>query len=42
MTANVQSLAEGPADNVVPVKRVLPKPFDIGELVAHVRECCED
>jgi DNA-binding response OmpR family regulator len=42
MTANVQSLVEAPADNIMPVKRVLPKPFDIRELVAHVRECCED
>jgi two-component system, OmpR family, alkaline phosphatase synthesis response regulator PhoP len=42
MTANVLSLADAPVDNVMPVKRVLPKPFDIQELVAHVRECCEE
>lgn len=39
MTANVQSLdADGVAK--LPVKRVLPKPFDIRQLVTHVRECC--
>ena len=38
MTANVQSLDQ--ADHTLPVKRVLPKPFDIRQLVSHVRECC--
>ncbi len=38
MTANVQSLDDG-ADTL-PIKRVLPKPFDIRQLVSHVRECC--
>lgn len=38
MTANLQSLEQ--ADATLPVKRVLPKPFDIRLLVTHVRECC--
>ncbi len=38
MTANVQSLDDG-ADTL-PIKRVLPKPCDIRQLVSHVRECC--
>lgn len=38
MTANVQSLDE--AQSSLPVKRVLPKPFDIRQLILHVRECC--
>lgn len=38
MTANVQSLDD--THKSLPVKRVLPKPFDIRQLVSHVRECC--
>ena len=38
MTANVQSLDDAHAE--LPVKHVLPKPFDIRQLVSHVRECC--
>ena len=37
MTANVQSAEDVDA---LPVKCVLPKPFDIRKLVDHVRECC--
>jgi two-component system response regulator ResD len=37
MTANVQSAEDVDA---LPVKCVLPKPFDIRKLIAHVRECC--
>lgn len=37
MTANLSSAAESPhADKVA---QVLPKPFDIRELIAHVRQC---
>jgi len=39
MTANIHSLEE--TTDALPVKRVLPKPFDIRQLVSHVRECCE-
>ncbi|HEX7151731.1 MAG TPA: response regulator [Thermoanaerobaculia bacterium] len=39
MTANLQG-AESTVD-AAPVFRVLPKPFDIRELVSHVRECHE-
>jgi two-component system response regulator ResD len=37
MTAN----AQGASDTVSarPVFRILPKPFDIGQLVSHVRDC---
>lgn len=38
MTASLQSAAA--AVDALPVKCVLPKPFDIQKLVAHVRECC--
>jgi DNA-binding response OmpR family regulator len=39
MTANLNTAAESPhADKVA---RVLPKPFDIRQLVAHVRQCVE-
>jgi DNA-binding response OmpR family regulator len=38
MSANLQSALE--TTRVPAVRRVLPKPFDIRELVAHVRECC--
>jgi DNA-binding response OmpR family regulator len=37
MTANRQGAAETAAEPAV--VRVLPKPFDIGELVEHVRAC---
>ena len=37
MTANLQSLDEA---DTLPVKRVLPKPFDIRQLISQVRECC--
>jgi DNA-binding response OmpR family regulator len=37
MTANLQKADEAGAAK--PVFRVLPKPFDIHELVTHVREC---
>jgi CheY-like chemotaxis protein len=37
MTANVQSGYE--TATAKPVFRVLPKPFDIRELVTHVKEC---
>ena len=40
MTANTQLLADAHPAEALPVKRVLPKPFDIRELVEHVRECC--
>ena len=36
MTANLQSAAE--AKQSRPVYRVLPKPFDIRELIAHIQE----
>lgn len=39
MTANMQGAAESEA--APPVFRVLSKPFDIGQLVSHVRECHE-
>lgn len=38
MTANLHGAAE--ATQAKPVVRVLPKPFDIRQLIAHVRECC--
>jgi DNA-binding response OmpR family regulator len=37
MTANLQGAQE--SVEAKPVFRVLPKPFDIHELVAHVRDC---
>lgn len=37
MTANLQSASETVAHK--PVFRVLPKPFDIRQLVSHVKEC---
>ncbi|MFL6246095.1 MAG: response regulator [Thermoanaerobaculia bacterium] len=37
MTANLQGADE--TKEAKPVFRVLPKPFDIHELVSHVREC---
>lgn len=37
MTANLQSADE--TREAKPVFRILPKPFDIHELVSHVREC---
>jgi DNA-binding response OmpR family regulator len=37
MTANLHGGAEAARAKAV---RVLPKPFDIGQLIAHVRECC--
>ena len=37
MTANTQSGSE--AADAKPVFRVLSKPFDIGQLISHVREC---
>lgn len=43
MTANVQGAHESAAAR--PVFRVLPKPFDIRQLITHVRECvgrCSD
>ncbi len=40
MTANLQSADE--TKQAMPVFRVLPKPFDIHQLVSHVRECHED
>ena len=39
MTANLNTAAESP--HVHKVERVLPKPFDIRQLVAHVRQCVE-
>jgi CheY-like chemotaxis protein len=38
MTANLHGAAE--AAQAKPAFRVLPKPFDIRQLIAHVRECC--
>lgn len=38
MTANLQSAVE--TVDKLPVKCVIPKPFDIRQLVAEVRECC--
>jgi two-component system response regulator ArlR len=38
MTANLQGAEESAA--LPPVVKILPKPFDIRQLVAHVRECC--
>lgn len=38
MTANLHNAHEA----TMPVFRVLPKPFDIHQLVSHVRECHED
>jgi hypothetical protein len=40
MTANVQGGAE--AAKQPPVFRVLSKPFDIQQLIEHVRECSGD
>jgi DNA-binding response OmpR family regulator len=40
MTANLQTASE--TANAQPVYRILPKPFDIHELVTHVRECHGD
>jgi DNA-binding response OmpR family regulator len=37
MTANLQTASE--TATAQPVFRILPKPFDIRELVTHVREC---
>lgn len=37
MTANLQGALS--TTSAQPVVRILPKPFDIRELVAHVREC---
>lgn len=37
MTANLQTASE--TANAQPVFRILPKPFDIHELVTHVRDC---
>ena len=37
MTANMQGAVETAAAR--PVFRILPKPFDIRQLVSHVREC---
>jgi CheY-like chemotaxis protein len=37
MSANLQSAAETAAEP--PVVRVLPKPFDIHQLIEHVRDC---
>lgn len=39
MTANIQGATE--TASAPPVFRVLPKPFDIKQLVTHVRECHE-
>ena len=38
MTANLQSAAEATTSR--PVYRILPKPFDILQLVHHIREVC--
>ncbi|MBV9493057.1 MAG: response regulator, partial [Acidobacteria bacterium] len=38
MTANLQVAAE--AADARPIFRVLSKPFDIRQLVSHVKECC--
>ena len=38
LTANLHGAAE--AAQAKPAFRVLPKPFDISQLVSHVRECC--
>ena len=40
MTANLQSADE--TREAKPVFRILPKPFDIHQLVAHIRECHAD
>ena len=40
MTANLQSAAEATTSR--PVYRVLPKPFDIRELIGHVRDLCPE
>ena len=39
MSANLHSALE--ARRTPAVRKVLPKPFDIRQLVEHVRECCE-
>jgi DNA-binding response OmpR family regulator len=38
MSANLNSIRE--TEGTLPVKRVLPKPFDIRKLIEHVRDCC--
>jgi DNA-binding response OmpR family regulator len=38
MSANLQSALE--TQRTPAVRKVLPKPFDIRQLVSHVRECC--
>lgn len=38
MTANLAGAAE--AANAKPIFGVIPKPFDIRQLISHVRECC--
>ncbi len=38
MTANLQSAVQ--TARAAPVVKVLPKPFDIRQLISHVRECC--
>ena len=38
MTANLHGAAE--AARTKPTFTVLPKPFDIRQLISHVRECC--
>jgi len=37
MTANLQGASD--TASARPVFRILPKPFDIGQLVSHVRDC---
>jgi CheY-like chemotaxis protein len=37
MTANMQGASD--TANAKPVFRVIPKPFDIRQLISHVREC---
>ena len=39
MSANLQSALD--TQRAPAVRKILPKPFDIRQLVAHVRECCE-
>lgn len=38
MSANIQGAHE--TASAKPVVRVLPKPFDIRQLISHVRDCC--
>jgi CheY-like chemotaxis protein len=40
MTANLQGASE--TAHAKPVFRVLPKPFDIRQLISHVKECVSD